>query len=163
MATATDSYDRLIGLLDAGGARYRVLDHPPEGRTDLASRLRGHALEQAAKCMVVRIGLARRRQRRYLLVVVPGDRQVDMEELRVRYDGSDAALAGRDTAERLAGSACGSIVPFSFSPDLELLADPGLLRHEEIYFNAARLDRSVALSTPDYVTLAQPRLAPVAV
>ena len=37
--------------------------------------------------------------------------------------------------------------------------DPALLEHDEIYFNAARLDRSLALKTSDYAAIALPRLA----
>jgi Ala-tRNA(Pro) deacylase len=43
-----------------------------------------------------------------------------------------------------------------------LLVDPRLLEHEELYFNAARLDRSMALRTSDYVKLAKPRLERIA-
>jgi Ala-tRNA(Pro) deacylase len=38
------------------------------------------------------------------------------------------------------------------------VADPGLLAHPEIYFNAARLDRSLALDTRDYLRLAHPHV-----
>ena len=55
----------------------------------------------------------------------------------------------------------GSILPFSFNPDLHLITDPALLVHEELFFNAARLDRSIALATNDYVALAQPRIEPI--
>ena len=41
-APALDLYERLIGDLDAAGARYRLIDHAPEGRTELVSALRGH-------------------------------------------------------------------------------------------------------------------------
>jgi Ala-tRNA(Pro) deacylase len=47
-------YDRLIALLVEGRARYRLIDHEPEGQTVRASELRGHALSQAAKCIIVR-------------------------------------------------------------------------------------------------------------
>lgn len=53
-------------------------------------------------------------------------------------------------------------MPLSFHPDLHLVVDEGLILTEEIYFNAARLDRSVALSTPDYLAIAQPQLAAIA-
>jgi hypothetical protein len=43
-------------------------------------------------------------------------------------------------------------------PELELIVDPSLLENDELYFNAARLDRSMILKTTDYVTLAKPRL-----
>ncbi|MER7506632.1 hypothetical protein AB0L05_40095 [Nonomuraea pusilla] len=45
-------------------------------------------------------------------------------------------------------------LPFVCHPDLELVVDPGLLRVPEIFFNAARLDRSIAVVTDDYVRVA---------
>ncbi|MFI6902566.1 hypothetical protein ACIBKY_15015 [Nonomuraea sp. NPDC050394] len=39
----------------------------------------------------------------------------------------------------------------------ELVVDPALPAVPEIYFNAARLDRSMALCTKDYVLVAAPR------
>src|ERR1051326_1572512 len=43
-------YARLIADLDASGARYRLIEHAPEGRTELVSALRGHDLALAAEC-----------------------------------------------------------------------------------------------------------------
>jgi Ala-tRNA(Pro) deacylase len=42
------------------------------------------------------------------------------------------------------------------------VVDPGLLVHPQIYFNAARLDRSLELSTPDYLKVADPEIVPIA-
>ncbi|WP_433438164.1 YbaK/EbsC family protein [Nonomuraea sp. CA-141351] len=47
----------------------------------------------------------------------------------------------------------GTVLPFSHDSRLELVADPSLLDQPELYFNAARLDRSVAPATDDYVRL----------
>jgi Ala-tRNA(Pro) deacylase len=52
----------------------------------------------------------------------------------------------------------GTVLPFSFHPELELLVDPSLLANDELYFNAARLDRSMVLKTSDYAALVKPRL-----
>jgi Ala-tRNA(Pro) deacylase len=43
-----------------------------------------------------------------------------------------------------------------------LIVDPSLLENDELYFNAARLDRSVVLKTRDYLTLAKPRIEGIA-
>jgi len=43
-----------------------------------------------------------------------------------------------------------------------LIVDPSLLENDELYFNAARLDRSVVLNTRDYLTLAKPRIEGIA-
>ena len=75
------TYTKLIRLLDRAGVRYRLIDHPPEGRTLEASALRGHPAPQAAKCMVTRVKLSKKIAR-YALAVIPGDRRADLGLLK---------------------------------------------------------------------------------
>lgn len=152
-----DAYTRLVALLDANGARYRVIEHEPEGRTDIVSAMRGNDLSDAAKCIVLMVKLGKKTTR-YVLAVVPGDARVDFGRIRVLFGATYVSFATADTAERLAGSVAGTILPFAFHSELELIVDPALLDRSEIFFNAGRLDRSIALSTDDYVALAKPRL-----
>jgi Ala-tRNA(Pro) deacylase len=159
--TGEDAYTRLISLLDASGARYRIIEHAAEGRTEVVSAYRGHPVAQAAKCLVVMVKLGKRTSH-YFLAVVPGDARVDLAALKALAGGTYVAFASTDKAEALAGSVSGTILPFSFHPELELVVDPGLLEHAEIFFNAARLDRSLALVTEDYLRIANPRTCPVA-
>ena len=153
----TDAYTRLVALLEAHGARYRVIEHEPEGRTDIVSAMRGNDLADAAKCIVLMVKLGKKTTR-YVLAVVPGDARVDFGRIRAVFGASYVSFAAADTAERLAGSVAGTILPFAFDAALELVVDPALLERREIYFNAGRLDRSIALNTDDYVALAKPRL-----
>jgi Ala-tRNA(Pro) deacylase len=156
-----DLYERLVSDLDAAGARYRLIDHAPEGRTDVVSALRGHPVAAAAKCLVVMVKVGKK-QSRYVLAVVPGDARVDLQAVRDLLGGTYVAFAGKDRAEELAGSVSGTVLPFSYHPRLELVADPALFTVPELFFNAARLDRSVALATEDYAGMAAPRVAPIA-
>ena len=159
--TQSDRYQELIALLDGAGANYRTIDHAPEGQTDKVSALRGNDIAAAAKCiiLIVKIG---KKQTRFVLAVIPGDARVDMAKLRALYPGATyAGFAATDVAERLAGSVAGTVLPFAFHPDLRLIADPGVARHAEIFFNAARLDRSLALATADYLRIAEPHLADI--
>src|SRR5512146_3231914 len=132
-----DMYTRLIAWLDEQGVPYRLIDHAPEGRTEVVSPMRGNALHQAAKCIVLMVKLGKK-VTRYILAVVPGDARVDLQAVKTLLGGTYIAFASADIAERLAGSVAGTILPFSFHPDLELIVDPALLAHDEIYFNAAR-------------------------
>jgi Ala-tRNA(Pro) deacylase len=51
----------------------------------------------------------------------------------------------------------GAIPPFSFHPQLKLVADPELFdRYDEIAFNAGDLTRSVVLDAQDYLRIATP-------
>ncbi len=152
-----DTYIRLLTLLDQQGIPYRLIDHAPEGRTELVSAMRGNTLSQAAKCIVLMVKRGKK-VTRYILAVVPGNARVDLPTVKTLMQGTYVAFASSEIAERLAGSVTGTILPFSFNPELDVVVDPSLLENEEIYFNAARLDRSMALKTRDYVTVAKPRL-----
>ncbi|MFN2562063.1 MAG: YbaK/EbsC family protein [Jatrophihabitans sp.] len=156
-----DTYCRLIALLDGEGAAYRLIDHAPEGVTDVVSALRGHPAAHAAKCLVLIVKLDRRTTR-YVLAVVPGDERVDLAAVRRLYGARYVGFADAATAERLAGSVPGTVLPFSFDPELEAVADVAIERAPELFFNAARLERSVAMSAADYLRIARPRLAPIA-
>jgi Ala-tRNA(Pro) deacylase len=153
-------YERLIADLDAAGARYRLIDHAPEGRTEVVSVLRGHDVAQAAKCLIVMVKVGKK-QTRHVLAVVPGDARLDFAKIKELLAGTYVAFAARERAEELAGSVSGTVLPFSDDPRLEVVADPALLRAPELFFNAARLDRSIALAADDYLRLATPRLAPI--
>lgn len=159
--TSADTYKRLVALLDEHGARCRLIDHTPERRTELVSRMRGNTLSRAAKCiiLIVKIG---KKTTKYVLGVVPGNARVDLNAVKALMNGTYVSFASPDIAERLAGSVPGTVLPFAFDPTLDLIVDPSLLQNDELYFNAARLDRSIALNTRDYVTLAKPRIERIA-
>ena len=119
--------------------------------------MRGHTLAEAAKCIVLMVKIGKKTTR-YVLAVIPGDRRVDLSAIKALLGGTYVAFATPEIAERLAGSVTGTILPCSFNPDLELIVDHAVLDNRELYFNVARLDRSIVLQTSDYVTLAKPRL-----
>ena len=153
-------YARLIADLDAAGARYRLIDHTAEGQTERVSALRGNDVAHAAKCLVVMVKIGKK-QTRYVLAVVPGDARLDLAAVKALFGGTYIAFASTEKAEELAGSITGTVLPLSYHDDLELVVDPKLLDAPELYFNAARLDRSIALATDDYVRVASPRVEPI--
>jgi Ala-tRNA(Pro) deacylase len=158
---AEDTYSTLIALLDEHGAHYRLIDHAPEGRTEVVSPMRGNELSQAAKCIIMMVKVGKK-VTKFVLGVVPGDAKIDLNAVKSLFRGTYISFATPEIAEKLAGSVSGTVLPFSFNPELELIVDPSLLENEELYFNAARLDRSMALSKDDYVLIAKPRLERIA-
>jgi len=154
--TSEDTYTKLISFLDENKAEYRLIDHEPEGRTEIVSPMRGNEVSQAAKCIVVMVKITKK-DKKYILAVVPGDAKINLNALKEMFRGIYVSFATPEIAEELAGSVSGTILPFSFNPKLELIVDPKLLENDEIFFNAARLDRSMALKTSDYIRLTDPR------
>ncbi len=156
-----DIHGRLVELLTRQGASYRVIEHVPEGRTELIAQIRGNRLEQAIKSMVVQVRFGKK-DNRYYLANVPGDCRIDFEAIRSGLEAESAAFAPRPKAEALAGCVTGSIPPFSFNDELLVLADPAIQENEEVVFNAGRLDRSIFMKMEDYIRIARPRLMKIA-
>ncbi len=119
------------------------------------------ALSKAAKCIVLMVKIGKKITK-YILAVIPGDTRVDLNAVKTLMKGTYVSFASPDIAEKLVGSVAGTVLPFSFHPELELIVDSSLLANDELYFNAARLDRSMVLKTSDYTGLTKPRLARIA-
>jgi Ala-tRNA(Pro) deacylase len=157
----SNMYRKLIDFLDRHEIPYRRIDHLPEGRTEHASVIRGHHLRQAAKSIVVMVKHGKK-HRKYYLAVVPGDRRVNVHAICDHGRGLKALLAPNQDAESLTGCLMGSVPPISFHDDLHLLIDPAVLDTEEIIFNAARLDVSVAVPSRQFFDAAGGTVMPIA-
>lgn len=157
----SDIHKQLCDLLDQEGALYRVIEHEPEGRTEVIAKIRGNRIEQSIKSIVVQVRL-NRKENIYCLANVPGDCRIDFEGLKRHFDADSVAFASRDKAQELTGCTIGAIPPFSFSDQLQVLADPLIQENEEVVFNAGRLDRSIFMKLDDYIRIAKPQLAKIA-
>ena len=156
-----DIHERLVQLLTEQSARFRVIEHVPEGRTELIAQIRGNRLEQAIKSMVVQVRYGKK-DNRYYLANVPGDCRIDLEGIRNHFQAEGAAFASREKAQALTGCVIGAIPPFSFNEQLQVLADPLIRQNEEVVFNAGRLDRSIFMKLADYIRIARPQLISIA-
>lgn len=149
-------FDTLIALLDGGGARYRVLEHPAEGRSDLVAAIRGTAPGQGAKAMLCK---SKGEPGPWVLAVLPGDQKVDFKKVAMAAGMKKVTLASPEEAMQATGCVIGAIPPFALSEQILLVVDPGLVEtYDEIAFNAGRLDRSMVLNSQDYVRVARPQL-----
>jgi len=151
-----DIYEQLCTLLDREGVHYRVIQHEPEGRTELITQIRGNRLEQAIKSIVVQVRLSKK-ENIYCLANVPGDCRVDLDSIKNHFNAKSIGVAPREKAEALTGCIVGAIPPFSFSDQLQVLADPLVQQNEEVVFNAGRLDRSIFMKLDDYIRIAMPQ------
>lgn len=157
-----DIHKQLCDLLDQDGATYRVLEHEPEGRTEMIAKIRGNRIEQSIKSIVVQVRL-NRKENLYCLANVPGDCRIDFDGIKNYFNADSVAFASRDKAQELTGCVIGAIPPFSFNDQLQILADPSIEENEDVVFNAGRLDRSIFMKLADYLRIAKPQLAKIAV
>ena len=156
-----DIHEQIRSLLDREGAAYRVIEHEPEGRTEVIAKIRGNKIQQSIKSMVLQVRL-KPRENIYCLANVPGDCRVDFEGVKKHFNADSVAFAQKEKAQELTGCIIGAIPPFSFNEQLILLADPLIQENEEVVFNAGRLDRSIMMKLSDYMRIARPLLVSIA-
>lgn len=161
MQIKADIHEQLCTLLDNEGASYRVIEHEPEGRTEVIAKIRGNKIEQSIKSIVVQVRL-NRKENVYCLANVPGDCRIDFGGIKFYFNADSVAFASRDKAQELTECVIGAIPPFSFNDQLRVLADPLIQENEEVVFNAGRLDRSIFMKRDDYFRIAQPQLVKIA-
>lgn len=154
MSENKDIYQKLTKLLDGNNIEYRVMDHEPEGRTDLVSKIRGNELKQAVKSLVLMANIGK--EKKYYLANIPGDKKVDFDAVKKLCNGSYVSFAPISELPKLTSCVLGAIPPFSFSGNLGVIVDPLVLENEEIVFNAGRLDKSIFMRSKDYRNIVDP-------
>jgi Ala-tRNA(Pro) deacylase len=154
-------FDRLVALLTEAKAKFRIIEHEAEGRSEKISVIRGNRPEQAAKAMVldVRGGGGGRRS---VLAILPGNRKLDFTAVAALFEARKCGFASPETAQSLTGCVMGAVPPFSLNPELSIVVDEDLLANATLFFNAGRLDRSMELDTRDWLAAARPRVAKIA-
>lgn len=153
-------FDKLHQLLRQEDARFRIIEHPAEGSSEKVAEIRGTLPGQGAKAMLCYV---KERPDVYVLAVLSGNRKVDFKKLGHALGGKKASLVSPDEAMKITGCVMGAVPPFSFWPNVQLVVDPQLLDdHEEIAFNAGRLDTSMVLNSADYKRIAVPLIAAIA-
>jgi Ala-tRNA(Pro) deacylase len=157
----TDIHQQLCDLLDQQGAAYRVIEHEPEGHTEIIAKIRGNRIEQSIKSIVMQVRLTGK-DNLYCLANVPGDCRIDFNGIKRLFRADSVAFAPRDKAQELTECVIGAIPPLSFNDQLQVLADPLIQQNEDVVFNAGRLDRSIFMKLDDYIRIARPQMAGIA-
>jgi Ala-tRNA(Pro) deacylase len=158
---AADIFDRLVALLTDAKARFRIIEHEAEGRSEKISVIRGNRPEQAAKAMVVDVR-GGGGGRRHVLAILPGNRKLDFDAVAGLFEARKCGFASPETAQQITGCAMGAVPPFSLDPALAVVVEEDLLGNDTLFFNAGRLDRSMELDTKDWLAVARPRIGKIA-
>ena len=158
---AGEVVDQLVTVLTEAKAKFRVIEHEAEGKSQAISAIRGNRPDQAAKAMVldVRGGGGGKRP---VLAILPGSRKLDFAAVASVFEAKKCGFASPDTAQELTGCVMGAVPPFALNPSLSIVVEEDLLANDTLFFNAGRLDRSMELDTRDWIAVAKPRVARIA-
>lgn len=143
-------HDQIINKLKDQKAGFQYFVHQPVTTSQEAAKVRGTTLSQSAKALVIDV------DGEYVLLVLPGDKRADLEKLQKYIGVSKLAMASKEMVEAKTGLEIGSIPPFGSTLGMKSYFDKALLNEKEIVFNVGKRDRSILMSTQDFIRLEKP-------
>jgi len=123
----------------------RRYDHAEKGAMFAAQAI-GFPLEQTVKTLVVELSSDEE-----ILVLMPGDAEVDVKRLAKELNVKRASMADQHTAERMTGYLIGGISPFGTKKPMRVVIDEGLLRYPQVAVNAGGRGVMAVLNPQDIV------------
>jgi Ala-tRNA(Pro) deacylase len=139
---------------------FREIQHPPAASALEYHQVVGSRLAQQAKALLVR----RYRDdggKDYVIYALPGDAEADLDAVSAAASSVRLRLATRQELERQTGCRFGELPPVGSIFGCELILDERLIAEGELYFNAARLDRSFVVAPADLIALERPMIVDV--
>ncbi|MEU8300818.1 YbaK/EbsC family protein [Micromonospora sp. NPDC048909] len=128
-----------LAALDATGLPYRVIRHGPVTSLSEAAAVRGVAVPDVVKSIVVRRG-----PDDHLFVLTPGGRVISWPKLRALLGVSRLSMPDAATAKEVTGYERGTITPFGATTAWPVVADERL-RGRTITLGAGEHGLSVAV------------------
>lgn len=110
--------DRALAALDRSGIEYALTRHGRVGSLAEAAAARGVAPRDIVKTLVVR-----RAEGEYVLVLVPGDREISWSRLRAHLGVNRLSMPDAATATEATGYERGTITPFGTTHTWPVIAD----------------------------------------
>lgn len=148
--------DELRKLLDGHKIQYKCFTHEPVHTSEEAAKVRGVPLESGAKALVLRS------EGKFLMVVIAGDKKIDLKKVKEVIKSKRLSLATPEEALQVTHCTIGSIPPFGNLFGIPVYIDISLTKSPIINFSAGRHDTSIAMSIADYQKVVKPVLVDVA-
>jgi len=148
--------DQIKNLLDKNSINYKVLTHEPVHTSKEAAAIRGVDLSSGAKALVFRS------KGEFVMVVIAGDKRVDMKKLKRVLSSQSVSLAHPDEVLEVTHCKIGSVPPFGNLFQIPTFLDRSLFRNEIINFNAGRFDTSITMKIAAFQRAVEPKVVDVA-
>jgi Cys-tRNA(Pro)/Cys-tRNA(Cys) deacylase len=142
--------ERVAAYLRAAGAEARLEELEAGTATaEDAARAAGCPIGQIVKSIVVLC------DGRPVLVLVPGDRRVDLAKITQASGATEARIARGSEVEEATGFAPGAVAPFPLPNVERVLIDQNLLAHDTVWVGAGSAMHMAAMNPGVLVRLAR--------
>ena len=149
--------EKIEQILREGKFWYQRFEHEPVRTSEEAAKVRPeYERKQGSKSLILK---AKRKgeAKRFIMVVVPGDRQFDKNKLKTETGFEDMRFATpEEVSELTLGVIPGGVPPWGNLFGLPVFADAALFENEKIIFNAGDRRISIAMYAKGYLQLVGP-------
>ena len=136
--------------LAGAGVWYRFVEKAETVHTADASNATGIELNRITKNLVCRTSTGG-----YALLVIPGDRRVNLRRAAQALKVGNVQLLGFGEAEKISGYPPGGTPSIHHKTALDVVVDKGVLVHETIFCGGGTRDRLLELRTADVLRLSK--------
>jgi len=143
-------YDRIVSDLQGKHIDFEPYEHKEVRTSEEAAAIRNTPLHEGAKTLVMYA------DDKPVMVVVAGDRKLDMKAFKVLYRVKDLRMATPAEVEAVTGVTIGAVPPFGHLFGIPLYMDASLRDNTHVSFNAGLRTRSIRMKAMEYETLAKP-------
>jgi Cys-tRNA(Pro)/Cys-tRNA(Cys) deacylase len=138
----------LDAYLSSVGVWYRFIEKPETVHTADASSVTGIELNRITKNLVCRTS-----DGQYALLVVPGDRRVDLQKAALALTARNVQLLAFQEAESVSGYPPGGTPSVHHKTPLTVVVDTSLLAYETIFCGGGNRNRLLEMRTKDVLAL----------
>jgi len=142
--------------LKGAGVWHRFLEKPETVHTSDASRATGIELNRITKNLVCRTS-----DGRFALLVVPGDRKVNLQSAAQLLGAKNIRLLAFEEAESISGYPPGGTPSIYHKTPLQVVVDTQLLTAETIFCGGGARNRLLELRTSDILKLTNHLTGPI--
>jgi Ala-tRNA(Pro) deacylase len=148
-----DIYQNIKNLLEENAVEYREMHHDPTRTSADSASARGEDIRIGGKAIVLKVGDS------FKLFVLSAALKISSRKIKNYFRVKRTRFATPEELLEITGLVPGSVPPFGMPiTELELYADPSILKNDRIAFNAGSLTDSILMKADDYKKLASPEM-----
>lgn len=152
--------EKIKNLLIKNEVAFETFEHEAVRTSEEAAKVRtGYTIQQGAKALIVRAKISNQ-DKKFVMVVVPGDKRFDNQKLKNLLGAKDIRFATEtEVGELTDGVQPGGVPPFGNLFGLDIYTDKSLINQQKIIFNAGDKRYSVGMLSSDYIQVVQPHIS----
>jgi prolyl-tRNA editing enzyme YbaK/EbsC (Cys-tRNA(Pro) deacylase) len=141
-------FDEIVAFLTRKKIDFTVSEHKHVKTSEEAAAIRGVALSTGAKALVM-YG-----DTKPMMVVVSGDKKIDMKRFKDLYSIKDLRMATPEEVKKVTHVEIGAVPPFGHIFSIPIYIDASILNQETIYFNPGLHTKTIAMTSANYLVAA---------